>query len=170
MHTLILGPFANWFPLKNIIFNQIGLITGNLLVKPRNTHVACTPFWNMCHPKKLLCHSEKKYKCVGLFLKHISGWHCVNFVISRANNGIITEKQTNLCRTWPYFWSLSTFFKCFRTIALTCAGLRYDNACTVPIWNMFEICTFKGCRMGRSDKVSLWYITLLINTRFRFLF
>ena len=27
----------------------------------------------------------------------------------------------------------------------------------------------KGCRMGRSDKVSLWYVALLINTRFRFL-
>ena len=26
----------------------------------------------------------------------------------------------------------------------------------------------KGCRMGRSDKVSLWYMSLLINTRFRF--
>ena len=24
-----------------------------------------------------------------------------------------------------------------------------------------------GCRMGRSDKVSLWYVPLLINTRFR---
>ena len=24
----------------------------------------------------------------------------------------------------------------------------------------------KGCRMGRSDKVSLWYVLLLINTRF----
>ena len=24
--------------------------------------------------------------------------------------------------------------------------------------------------MGRSDKVSLWYVSLLINTRFRFLF
>ena len=28
----------------------------------------------------------------------------------------------------------------------------------------------KGCRMGRSDKVSLWYVSSLINTRFRFLF
>ena len=28
----------------------------------------------------------------------------------------------------------------------------------------------KGCRMGRSDKVSLWYVSLLINTRFRFFF
>ena len=28
--------------------------------------------------------------------------------------------------------------------------------------------SFKGCRMGRSDKVSLWYVALLINTRFRF--
>ena len=27
---------------------------------------------------------------------------------------------------------------------------------------------FKGCRMGRSDKVSLWYVALLTNTRFRF--
>ena len=27
---------------------------------------------------------------------------------------------------------------------------------------------FKGCRMGRSDKVSLWYVALLINTRFHF--
>ena len=26
----------------------------------------------------------------------------------------------------------------------------------------------KGCRMGRSDKVSLWYVSLLINTSFRF--
>ena len=26
----------------------------------------------------------------------------------------------------------------------------------------------KGCRIGRSDKVSLWYVALLINTRFRF--
>ena len=26
----------------------------------------------------------------------------------------------------------------------------------------------KGGRMGRSDKVSLWYVALYINTRFRF--
>ena len=30
--------------------------------------------------------------------------------------------------------------------------------------------TIKGCRMGRSDKVSLWYVTLLIYTRFRFFY
>ena len=29
---------------------------------------------------------------------------------------------------------------------------------------------FKGSRMGPSDKVSLWYVALLINTRFRFFF
>ena len=28
----------------------------------------------------------------------------------------------------------------------------------------------KGSRMGRSDKVSLWCASLLINTRFRFLY
>ena len=32
------------------------------------------------------------------------------------------------------------------------------------------VCRVKGGRMGRSDKVSLWYVALLINTRFRFLF
>ena len=26
----------------------------------------------------------------------------------------------------------------------------------------------KGCRMGRTDTVSLWYVALSINTRFRF--
>ena len=31
-----------------------------------------------------------------------------------------------------------------------------------------ELKMLKGCRMGRSDKVSLWYVALLINTRFRF--
>ena len=33
------------------------------------------------------------------------------------------------------------------------------------VFNLFLI---KGCRMGRSDKVSLWYVALLINTCFRF--
>ena len=28
--------------------------------------------------------------------------------------------------------------------------------------------TFKGSQMDRSDKVSLWYVALLIDTRFRF--
>ena len=26
----------------------------------------------------------------------------------------------------------------------------------------------EGFRMGRSDKISLWYVSFLINTRFRF--
>ena len=29
-------------------------------------------------------------------------------------------------------------------------------------------CVIKGCRMGRSDKVSLWCVALLINTSFHF--
>ena len=32
----------------------------------------------------------------------------------------------------------------------------------------FFLQVFKGGRMGRSDTVSLWYVSLLINTRFRF--
>ena len=34
--------------------------------------------------------------------------------------------------------------------------------------NCVYVSIFEGCRMGRSDKVSLWYVALLINTRFRF--
>ena len=36
---------------------------------------------------------------------------------------------------------------------------------------MVKVCFIEeslSCRMGRSDKVSLWYVALLINTRFRF--
>ena len=36
--------------------------------------------------------------------------------------------------------------------------------------NMADPISLKGGRMGRSEKVSLWYVALLINTRFRFLF
>ena len=42
--------------------------------------------------------------------------------------------------------------------------LHYSDS----IWHALFIITVKGCRMGRSDKVSLWYVALLINTRFRF--
>ena len=47
-------------------------------------------------------------------------------------------------------------------------------------WNLVEgevmfmpfdcvfIWVIKGGRMGRSDKVSLWCVSLLVNTRFRF--
>ena len=34
-----------------------------------------------------------------------------------------------------------------------------------PVWDPILL---KGCQMGRSDKVSLWYVALLSNTRFRF--
>ena len=40
------------------------------------------------------------------------------------------------------------------------------NSRKEAIWD--NISCLKGCRMGRSDKVSLWYVALLINTRFRF--
>ena len=32
----------------------------------------------------------------------------------------------------------------------------------------FEDKVFKVCRMGRSDKVSLWYVALIISNKFRF--
>ena len=34
--------------------------------------------------------------------------------------------------------------------------------------NYMPIDAIEGCQMGRSDKVSLWYEALLINTRFCF--
>ena len=34
--------------------------------------------------------------------------------------------------------------------------------------SQLAVCVLKGCRMGRSGKVSLWYVSLLINNRFRF--
>ena len=47
-------------------------------------------------------------------------------------------------------------------------GLK-GKACA-KIMGTYLVEELKGCRMGRSDKVSLWYVALLINTRFRFLF
>ena len=32
---------------------------------------------------------------------------------------------------------------------------------------MLKKLLFKGCQIGVSDKVSVWYVSLLINTRFR---
>ena len=37
-----------------------------------------------------------------------------------------------------------------------------------PSYVTFDL--IKGCWIGRSDKVSLWYVALLINTRFRFFY
>ena len=39
-------------------------------------------------------------------------------------------------------------------------------SCNIRITHQLK--AFKGGRMGRSDKVSLWCVSLLINTRFRF--
>ena len=33
---------------------------------------------------------------------------------------------------------------------------------------LVKLFPLQGCRMGHTDKVSLWYVALLINTRFRF--
>ena len=51
-----------------------------------------------------------------------------------------------------------------RTVSLALAYLHDMGVVSLFIQEF----NFKGCRMGRSDKVSLWYVALLINTRFRF--
>ena len=57
----------------------------------------------------------------------------------------------------PFFRDFSRNIGPFVTIVGCSHGLDTNNR---PM--------FKGSRMGRSDKVSLWYAALLINTRFRF--
>ena len=42
------------------------------------------------------------------------------------------------------------------------------NSILLYTFAAIDVSAIKGCRMGRSDKVSLWYVALLINTRFRF--
>ena len=42
------------------------------------------------------------------------------------------------------------------------------NLHSSTVYIIYNWGSIKGCRMGRSDKVSLWYVPLLINTRFRF--
>ena len=44
---------------------------------------------------------------------------------------------------------------------------HYTSRALLPYSNT-GLKSFKGCRMGHSDTVSLWYVSLLINTRFRF--
>ena len=55
--------------------------------------------------------------------------------------------------------------------SLSCQEVKYSYdpyEYRVIMFVCWFVCLFKGCRMGRSDKASLWYVTLLINTRFRF--
>ena len=37
---------------------------------------------------------------------------------------------------------------------------------SLTTWSKAREGCIKGCRMGRSDKVSLWYMVLLFNTTF----
>ena len=50
----------------------------------------------------------------------------------------------------------------------TCKNKCQTNAPMFFACHAVFIFTLKGCWMGRSDKVSLWYVSLWINTRFRF--
>ena len=58
------------------------------------------------------------------------------------------------CEVWITWWIITHVVYCFFYIT--------DDH------NFVAIIVFKGGRMGRSDKVSLWCVALLINTRFRF--
>ena len=53
---------------------------------------------------------------------------------------------------------------------LVLVQLVFFNSFHVYDYFSSPMVSIKGCRMGRSDKVSLWYVPLLINTRFRFFF
>ena len=50
-----------------------------------------------------------------------------------------------------------------------CVTDNHNDMCHTCVERFFYIRSLiKGGRMGRSDKVSLWCVSLLINTRFRF--
>ena len=61
----------------------------------------------------------------------------------------------NLMRTWSMYWFLSKMI--YKFLELFFLKLLF-----------VKIGFLKGVRMGRSDTVSLWCVSLLINTRFRF--
>ena len=72
---------------------------------------------------------------------------------------------------------LTKYFLLLTNIYIKNIKLKYQiNTYIITQWvvsQVFDIFfklhhVFKGCRMGQSDKVSLWYVALLINTRFRF--
>ena len=60
---------------------------------------------------------------------------------------------------------MTNFFR----LIWVCTMLQYDqtNERVSEITNE-TLRSFKGSRTGHSDKVSLWYASLLTNTRFRF--
>ena len=62
------------------------------------------------------------------------------------------------------------FFLIFFLNLVLCMGGQEGPGYTTGRDYFSHSCKYniKGCRMGRSDKVSLWYVSLLINTRFRF--
>ena len=85
--------------------------------------------------------------------------------------GVFSSHYTALTITykwvlWICFHQVQSFYTYFGLSPQTCwfqLGIcQAISQNTVP-WQRV-----KGCRMGRSDKVSLWYGSLLINTRFRF--
>ena len=55
--------------------------------------------------------------------------------------------------------------KLFSGIPFICEGTAHIML-EFDLCLKYASCHFKGCRMGLSDKVSLWYVSLLINTRF----
>ena len=98
----------------------------------------------------MVCRSEK---CV--FLKHVSDWHPANFVISRADDNmsfltitfevalllLLKNKQRNKQMQPGLSFGLFSLIIMLQDHAFI-MRLRYDEVCTVLIWNMFQKCTF----------------------------
>ena len=79
-------------------------------------------------------------------------------IINRCKNFLLTF----FSNTGLNLSVLSSFFCLFAN--------RLSWSALVPC-NQYKKCStsnIKGCRMGRSDTVSLWYVSLLMNNRFRF--
>ena len=72
-------------------------------------------------------------------------------------------------RTPAYLEHIHVYVNKYAESVHVCAKISCPSVLKLlPQGRQWTVNFFKGCRMDRPDKVSLWYVALLINTRFRF--
>ena len=107
----------------------------------------------------IILYSIKNLK-IGIFLPRE---RCTSNLEQSVNDGI--EYRTGFPRAVQNVfrgWNLITSNGIKEKVVLFWSSCK---SFWMPLWNVF-----KGCRMGRSDQVSLWCVSLLISTRFRFFY
>ena len=133
-------------------------------------HTYCMPFWNMCHLKHFSDWHSLPFWKMCISKAYVSDWHRVNFVISRGDNNVslkthciwssltfITEKQTNAA--WLYLWSLFTNCCASGSCILHAASIWRSLHSAVPIWSVFQKCTFfRMAHHANLKHVSGWHM------------